>query len=142
MVKDKSKCVPIDGLPISDELIINREETLSYIENILDTASPVLVSGPPFSGKTCLYQLFTEKYKSKVISLSFATLITRNDENEAYEDLEKYFHREIGMSIEECLFNKEGKILVTDETQNIYHVSKFWSLFKIGINTFCSIYNF
>jgi predicted AAA+ superfamily ATPase len=140
MVLDSSKSRPINGLPKSDELIINREETLSYLIKKFEKNDMILVSGPPFSGKSCLFELLKKKYKSKVIALSFAAVTPIKDENEAYEDLERHFQKKIGMSIEECLFNKEGKILITDETQRIYHVSKFWDLFKDSINSFCNLF--
>jgi predicted AAA+ superfamily ATPase len=127
--------LPTDGLPNKlSGLRSERTDTIKKITEHLEDFRSVLITAPPFSGKTCLSQLFHERFKASATYISFAGFHPIRDQNglcmdDSYEKLDKYFVNETELTIEECVF-REDHILITDETQNIYEIGQFWELFK------------
>lgn len=70
---------PKDGLP-TDDLTILRDEKIQQIKELTDKNTSTLIISPPFTGKTCLAQLFAYKYvfncqePSFVCGISFASV--------------------------------------------------------------------
>ena len=83
--KDYSNRVGYEGLPENKDLIVKRETTLIQLRKELDNYRTVLITAPPFSGKTCLYQLYRQKYP-ECIQISFASF-----NGTTLEELNSYF---------------------------------------------------
>lgn len=149
LLKDISKGLGFEGLPKNKDLIVKREVTVEHLKNVLEDKITVLITAPPFSGKTCLYQLYGQKYP-KCNQISFG-----NFTGTTFKELDNFFMKsefgvnkiififdslylfsflcfylDLNKSIEQCVYNPEKIPLVTDETQLIFHIDHFWQLFK------------
>lgn len=83
----------LDGLPIPKMIVKRTKKVEELMEGVMNY-STVLVISPPFTGKTCLLQLFCEYYPTCVvrISLSGRSRITN------YNELVEHFNNSLSYS--------------------------------------------
>ena len=124
------------GLPGEAKLKINCSELVNRIDKILERRNmSLLVTSPSFTSKTALANLTFDHWNingKDVVYILIGNLYwTKKQSYVTREDLKAHLQEKLKCSMDDVM-NTEG-YLISDETQNIYHLDALWMYLKSGI---------
>ncbi|EPZ30986.1 hypothetical protein ROZALSC1DRAFT_26707 [Rozella allomycis CSF55] len=123
-----------EGLP--DTGCIDRSAKVDLLIRTVQQTGPVLISAPKFSGKTALCQLVYNELKRRnfpFYAISFNEFVnSATNEKDKFHDLKEFFKSK-GIDFDHII--RSTCILLTDETQNVFGIEKFWLALKATPNS-------